>query len=49
MTVQKLVMDDIIENYATGDYDIIIKDSEEEYEKAAVVNKILKEKSKHQP
>lgn len=34
MTVQKLVMDDIVENYATGDYDIIIKDSEEEYEKA---------------
>ena len=33
MTVQKLVMDDIVENYATGDYDIIIKDSEEEYEK----------------
>lgn len=34
MTVQKLVMDDIMENYGTGDYMVIEKRSEEEYEKA---------------
>lgn len=34
MTVQKLMKDDIIEDYNTGDYDILEKNTEEEFQKA---------------
>lgn len=34
MTVQKLMKDDIVENYDTGDYAVVEKNNEEEFEKA---------------